>query len=78
MSYYNTKLWNYIHKYLKTNTFLNMEPIINSHNFICDKNCNPGFVNFVCSTCDLTAFWVLYMGENKLTCEEIIIKKIIE
>lgn len=61
MLYNNTELWNYIREYLQTNTFLNIGPTINSHNFIYGNDGYIGFKKFICSTCGLSAIDVIFI-----------------
>lgn len=75
MSYYNTELWEYLHKYGLTKHYILNELNINTHNFI--DIYGKLFNDFVCENCYKNfAEYVVFYAE--LTCNEIIIKKLLE
>lgn len=55
--------------------------ILNSHNWILIDG-QPFLINsssYYCEKCDLILYWLIFdVRKNKLTCDELIIKNIIE
>lgn len=74
MTYYNAKLWQAIDDYNATLYFINREKYINSHDFEKIYIRNQAF-DFICKNCNIS---FLNLNYCNLTCDEIIIKKLLE
>ncbi len=78
MKYYNTELWQLFHDRSVTHNFIGNEKEINSHNFDLAKNkLELAYGEILCKNCKMSAFYLLRFYIN-LTCEELMIKRLLE